>query len=266
MSTSDAIITGIERGVATLILNRPEALNTLNPEMAEALRAATAGLAANDGVRCVVIGGAGGHFMAGGDIGYFHECLSLDPEARAAAVGEVIGAVHATILNLRRMPQPVVARVEGACAGFGVSLMAACDLAVCGDDTVFNLAYSHIGITPDGGGTWALPRIVGLKRAMAMVLLADRFGVDAAVDMGLVNQVVPKEKLHTTTAELAARLAAGPSRAYAGAKALLNESLQSSLEEQLRAEERQFMEGVKQADFEEGVRAFIDKRPPVFGD
>jgi len=131
---------------------------------------------------------------------------------------------------------------------------------------VFSLAYSHIGITPDGGSTWALPRIVGLKRAMAMVLLADRFGVDAAVDMGLVNQVVPKEKLHTTTAELVARLAAGPSRAYAGAKALLNESLQSSLEEQLRAEERQFMEGVKQADFEEGVRAFIDKRPPVFGD
>jgi 2-(1,2-epoxy-1,2-dihydrophenyl)acetyl-CoA isomerase len=265
MPSSDTILKRVDSAVATLTLNRPESLNTLNPDMAKALRSATAGLAADSGVRCVVIGGAGGHFMAGGDIGYFHQCLSLAPEERAAAFSEVIGAVHATILNLRRMPQPVVARVEGACAGFGVSLMAACDLAVCADDAVFSLAYSRIGTTPDGGSTWALPRIVGLKRAMAMVLLADRFGADEALQMGLVNQVVAKEELPAATAELAGRLAAGPSRAYAGAQALLNESLQSTLEEQLRAEERQFIEGVKQADFEEGVRAFIDKRPPKFG-
>jgi len=266
MPPSDTIITSIEGGVATLTLNRPEALNTLDPAMAKALQSATAELVADSGVHCVIIGGAGGHFMAGGDIGYFHQCLSLAPEERAAAVGEVIGAVHATILNLRRLPQPVIARVEGACAGFGMSLMAACDLAVCADDSVFSLAYSRIGITPDGGSTWTLPRMVGLKRAMAMVLLADRFGPDEALQMGLVNQVVAKEKLQEATAELAARLAAGPSRAYAGAKALLNESLHSTLEEQLRAEEREFIEGVKHADFEEGVRAFIEKRPPNFSD
>ncbi len=265
MATSDTIITSTDAGVATLTLNRPESLNTLNPDMAKALQSATARLAADAGVRCLVIGGAGGNFMAGGDIGYFHQCLSLAPDARAAAVGEVIGAVHATILNLRRMPKPVVARVDGACAGFGVSLMAACDLAVCADDAVFSLAYSRIGITPDGGSTWFLPRTAGLKRAMAMALLADRFGPEEAMQAGLLNRVVPKSKLEATIAELAGRLAAGPPRAYAGAKALLNGSLQSTLEEQLRAEERQFIEGVKQAEFEEGVRAFVDKRPPKFG-
>ncbi len=261
---SDPIITSVENGVATLTLNRPKALNALNQEMAAALEASTAALSENNDVRCVLIRGAGGNFMAGGDIGYFYQCLSLSEEERAGAVAQVIEVVHGAIRNIRNAPKPVVACVEGACAGFGVSLVAACDLAIAADNAVFSLAYSRLGITPDGGSTWFLPRLVGLKRASALVLLADRFGANEALQMGLVNQVAEVDALKEAVGALSARLANGPSKAFAGAKALLNESLSSILEAQLKAEEARFIEGVKGAEFEEGVRAFVEKRKPDF--
>ena len=261
---SEPILTAVDGGVATLTLNRPETLNALNQEMAAALEASTAALSAADAVRCILIRGAGGNFMAGGDIGYFHQCLSLPEYKRADAVASVIEVVHAAIRNIRSAPKPVVACVEGACAGFGVSLLAACDLAVVADNAVFSLAYSRIGITPDGGSTWFLPRVVGLKHAAALCLLADRFGAREALQMGLVNQVVEADALEQASGALAVRLASGPSRAFAGAKALLNRSLNATLEEQLEAEEARFIEGVKGAEFEEGVRAFVEKRDPDF--
>lgn len=261
---SEPILTSIDGGVATLTLNRPKTLNALNPEMAEALEATTAALSADDAARCVLIHGAGGNFMAGGDIGYFHQCLSLSSEERADAVSSVIKLVHGAIGNIRNAAKPVVACVEGACAGFGVSLVAACDLAVVADNAVFSLAYSRIGITPDGGSTWFLPRLVGLKQASALALLADRFGPMEALQMGLVNQVVEAGALNDTAGSLALRLAKGPSKAFAGAKSLLNQSLNSTLEQQLKAEEERFIEGVKGAEFEEGVRAFVEKRKPNF--
>ncbi len=261
---SDPILVSIDSGVATLTLNRPEALNALNQEMATALEASTAAVSTDDAVRCVVIRGTGGNFMAGGDIGYFYQCLSLSENERAEAVASVIKVVHGAIRNIRRAPKPVVACVEGACAGFGVSLMAACDLAVVADTSLFSLAYSKIGITPDGGSTWFLPRKVGLKHASALALLADRFGAAEALQMGLVNQVVKAIELEAAAGALATRIASGPSRAFAGAKALLNDSMNSTLEEQLNAEEARFIEGVKGAEFEEGVRAFVEKRKPDF--
>lgn len=260
----EPILTSVDNGVGTLTLNRPEALNALDPEMAAALKASTAALSAADAVHCVLIRGAGGNFMAGGDVGYFYRCLSLSEKERADAVASVIEVVHGAIRNVRNAPKPVVACVEGACAGFGVSLMAACDLAVVSDNAVFSLAYSRIGITPDGGSTWFLPRLVGLKRASALALLADRFGAEEALHMGLVNQVADGNALDETVGALTSRLASGPSKAFAGAKALLNRSLSSTLEEQLEAEEARFIEGVKGAEFEEGVRAFVEKRKPDF--
>lgn len=261
---SDPIVTSIDSGVATLTLNRPKALNALNREMAEALQASTAALAADDEVRCVLIRGAGGNFMAGGDIGYFYQCLSLSEKARASAVASVIEVVHGAIRNIRDAPKPVIACIDGACAGFGVSLVAACDLAVVADNAVFSLAYSRIGITPDGGSTWFLPRLAGLKHASALALLADRFGAREALQMGLVNQVVEAHALGETGDVLAQRIAAGPAKAFAGVKALLNRSLNATLEEQLEAEEARFIEGVNGAEFEEGVRAFVEKRKPDF--
>lgn len=260
----DTILTTIDAGVATLTLNRPKALNALDQEMATALESSTASVSADDAVRCVVIRGAGGNFMAGGDVGYFYQCLSLSERERAEAVASVISVVHGAIRNIRHAPKPVVACVEGACAGFGVSLMSACDLAVAADNAVFSLAYSRIGITPDGGSTWFLPRLVGLKRASALALLADRFGAAEALQMGLVNQAVMANALDETVGALTSRLARGPMKAFAGAKALLSGSMNATLEEQLRAEEASFIEGVKGAEFEEGVRAFVEKRKPNF--
>ena len=261
---SDPILPTIDSGVGTLTLNRPKALNALDPDMAVALKAGTASFAADESVRCIVIRGAGGNLMAGGDIGYFYKCLSLSKDERGAAVAGVIGVVHDAIRNVRSAPKPVVACVEGACAGFGVSLVAACDLALAADNAVFSLAYSRIGITPDGGSTWFLPRLMGLKHAAALALLADRFSAAEALQMGLLNQVLKPESLDDSLTTLAARLAAGPANVYAGAKALLNQSMDATLEEQLEAEEARFINGVKGAEFEEGVRAFVEKRKPEF--
>lgn len=261
---SDSILTSIGSGVATLTLNRPKALNALNQEMAAALESATAALSVDHTVHCILIRGADGNFMAGGDIGYFHRCLSLSENERADAVAAVITVVHGAIRNIRNAPKPVVACVEGACAGFGISLMAACDLAVVAENAVFSLAYSRIGITPDGGSTWFLPRLVGLKRAAELALLADRFGAEEAIKMGLVNQVVAPKALDDTVKALASRLASGPSTAFANCKALLNSSMEATLEQQLKDEETRFIEGVKGEEFEEGVRAFVEKRKPDF--
>src|SRR5262249_22310505 len=136
--------------------------------------------------------------------------------------------VHGIIISLRRMPKPVIASVSGAAAGFGLSLMLACDLAIAADNAYFTLAYSLIGATPDGGSTFALPRSVGAKKAMEIALLGERFDAAAAARLGLVNRVVPAASLEAETMKLAARLAAGPTAVYGRTKALLVGSLSSS--------------------------------------
>jgi len=162
------------------------------------------------------------------------------------------------------MPKPALASVAGACAGFGVSLMAACDLALVASDATFSLAYCRIGISPDGGSTWTLPRIVGRRRAFELALLGDRFGAEEALAMGLANRVVAPQALAAETEALARRLAAGPARALARTKALLEASPGATLAEQLEAEAAAFLDGVTEGEFEEGVRAFVEKRAPRF--
>ena len=261
---SENISTAIQDGVATITLDRPEVLNALNPEMADGLRDATGALAADEAVRCVVIKGAGDHFMAGGDVRHFHHLLQNAPRDVEKHIGDEIEAVHAAIVNIRGMPKPVVASIRGASAGFGMSLVAACDLAIAAEDSVFSLAYCRIGTSPDGGSTWTLPRMVGLKRAMELALLGDRITPQQARDYGLVNWVVPTAELTKLTSELAARLAAGPVAALARTKALLNASLGTELESQLGAEKSSFIAGVTGAEFAEGVSAFVEKRPARF--
>lgn len=261
---SEHISTAIHNGVATITLDRPEVLNALNPEMADGLRDATAALAADAAVRCVVIQGAGDHFMAGGDVRHFHSLISVAPQDVDKSIGAEIEAVHAAVLNIHSMPKPVVASVRGASAGFGMSLVAACDLAIAAEDSVFSLAYCRIGTSPDGGSTWTLPRMVGLKRAMELALLGDRITPAQARDYGLINWVVPTAELTKLTSELAARLAAGPVAALTRTKALLNASLATGLESQLAAERDSFLAGVKGAEFAEGVSAFVEKRPARF--
>ena len=261
---SENISTTIHNGVATIVLDRPKVLNALDPEMASALKAATTTLGGDAAVRCVVIKGAGEHFMAGGDVRHFHKLLQESPDDVEKNIGAEVEDVHAAVTNIRGMPKPVIASIRGASAGFGMSLVAACDLAIAAEDSVFSLAYCRIGASPDGGSTWTLPRMVGLKRAMELALLGDRITPQQASDYGLINWVVPTADLDRLTGELAARLAAGPVDALARTKALLNESLGAELASQLDAEKGSFIAGVTGPEFAEGVSAFVEKRPARF--
>ncbi|MGH8712445.1 MAG: enoyl-CoA hydratase-related protein [Casimicrobiaceae bacterium] len=262
--SDDSILLGLDGAIATLTLNRPDSLNALDLAMMDALAAEASALAADDTVRCVVIRGAGRHFMAGGDIRTFAASLDAAPEERRSDFARIVRRVHGAIETLYRMPQPVVAAVHGAVAGFGLSLMCACDLVVAGDSSYFTSAYRHIGLTPDGGATYALPRIVGVKKAMEIVLLGERFGADEAKRIGLVNRVVPDAELATAAAALAAALAGGPVLAMRNDKRLVNQSLSQTLSAQLDAEASSFAACSATPDFVEGIAAFLGKRSPRF--
>lgn len=262
---NDTVLLDVREGIATLTLNRPKALNALGLEMGEALLARVEELHRRDGVKLVVVTGAGDHFMAGGDLKEFHTIVGGEPARRREVFRELIGRyVNPAVEILRGIPQPVVGKVRGACAGFGFSLMLGCDLVIAADNAYFTTGYSLLGTTPDGGGTYFLPRTVGSKKAAELMLLSERIDAREALAMGLINRVVPLAELDAECDRLARRLAAGPSLAYAGAKALLNASIASTLEQQLQAETDSFSRCSATGDFAEGVTAFIEKRKPSF--
>jgi 2-(1,2-epoxy-1,2-dihydrophenyl)acetyl-CoA isomerase len=260
------VLFSVADGVGTVTLNRPKVLNALNNALSDALFAALMALEADESARVIVIRGAGDAFMAGGDVGYFHRKLTEIPDKAEfrPVIVEMIERAQRLALVLRRLPKPVVASVHGGCAGFGLSLMLACDLAIAADNAKFTLAYIHLATTPDGGASFHLPRIVGQKRAAEIALLADRFGAAEAERWGLVNRVVPLAELEEATAKLAGRLAKGPALAYARTKQLLNQSDVNSLAEQLAAETESFANSALTEDFAAGVAGFIDKKPARF--
>lgn len=260
------ILVSVAEGVGTITLNRPTVLNALNNALADEMLKALAMLEADPEVRVLVIRGAGEHFMAGGDIGHFYKKLEEFPDRRQfrPAVVQMVEHAQRIALVLRRMPKPVIASVQGACAGFGLSLMIACDLALAADNAKFTLAYIHLATSPDGGASFLLPRTVGQKRAAEIALLGDRFGAAEADRWGLVNRVVPVAELEAATAQLAARLAKGPALAYARTKALLNQADDNSFEEQLSEETESFASSALTDDFAMGVTSFVEKKPPAF--
>ena len=260
--SEQAVLTASAGGITTITLNRPKALNALDRNLTMGLRDAVFAAEQDRSVRCVVIRG-GEHFMAGGDLKWFDDLVRSRPPAENRIQFEgFVHEVHGLILSVRRMPKPVIAAVRGAAAGFGMSLMMACDLVIAADNAYFSLAYALIGASPDGGSTFALPRIVGAKKAMEIALLGERFDATTAERLGLVNRVVPSAALEQETSKLAARLAAGPTAVYGRTKALLNGSLNASLETQLQREAEAFAQSAAEPDFAEGIRAFIEKRKP----
>jgi 2-(1,2-epoxy-1,2-dihydrophenyl)acetyl-CoA isomerase len=261
---NEAVLYEVRDRVARLTLNRPKSLNALNLDMIEALRLASARAEADPQVRAILVTGAGEHFMAGGDLKWFREQLALPPQQRQPLFERTISDVHQTTLQLRRCGKPVVAAVCGAVAGFGLSLMLAADLALAADDAYFTLAYCNIALSPDGGATWSLPRTVGMKRAMEIALLGDRFDAQQALAWGMVNRVLPAGDLLAEAEKLAVRLANGPAEALAHTKRLINDSLNASLAEQLHAEQRAFAASGVNSDFGEGLAAFFEKRPARF--
>jgi 2-(1,2-epoxy-1,2-dihydrophenyl)acetyl-CoA isomerase len=263
---SDTVLVERAHRVATVTLNRPEALNALDFAMMDALVDSMASLAADESLRVIVVRGAGAHFMAGGDVRAFAQNVDEAPSARQTNFQRMIRRLHAAIELLHRMPHPVIARVQGAVAGFGFSLMCACDLVVAGEDAFFTSAYRQLALTPDGGLTFALPRIVGLRKAIEILLLSERFGAAEALRLGLVNKVVSIGELDATVAAWAQAVASGPVQALRNTKRLARQSLDRTLSQQLHAEASSFAQCAATSDYVEGVRAFIAKRKPRFGD
>jgi len=253
-------------GVATITLNRPQVLNALNNAVADALIGALATLQDDNSVRVIVIRGAGDAFMAGGDVGYFHRKLAEFPDRQEfrPVIVAMIERAQSIALKIREIPKPVIASVHGGCAGFGLSLMLACDLAIAADNAKFTLAYIHLATSPDGGASYHLPRAVGQKRAAEIALLGDRFGAIEAERWGLINRVVPLADLEEVTAKLAGRMARGPALAYAKTKALLNASEDNTLPAQLAAETESFAASALTDDFAAGVAGFVEKKPATF--
>lgn len=249
-----------EDGIARIRFDRPEVYNALDDSSAVAFRDACRAIAADSGIRCVVIEGEGRAFMAGGDISRFAAASGR----AAAAVSDIITPFHQGLLTLRRQDAPVVAALNGVVAGAGISLCLACDLAVAAEDARFLFAYTGIGATPDGSGSFFLPRVVGLRRAMEIALFNEPFGAARALELGLVNRVVPRADLSVEALALAARLGEGPTRAFGAVRRLYEASFGASLAEQLEAERMAFMAVTETADFAEGCAAFRDKREPRF--
>jgi 2-(1,2-epoxy-1,2-dihydrophenyl)acetyl-CoA isomerase len=261
---SDEVLTAIEGPVATCTLNRPATRNALSDAMVLGMRDFFAAIEHDPAVRCVVVRGAGDHFQSGGDVKSFGPRFAADPPERRKQFEAMIHELHPVIFLMRRMRKPVLASIQGACAGFGASLAMACDLAIAADTAYFTLAYINIGTSPDGSGTYFLPRLVGMRKAMEIALLGDRFDAAEAKRLNLVNFVVPAASLEAETAKLALRLANGPSHAIGNTKTLLNASLGRDLESQLQAEALSFAECTTTDDMREGITAFIQKRPPNF--
>jgi 2-(1,2-epoxy-1,2-dihydrophenyl)acetyl-CoA isomerase len=250
--------------VLEIVLNRPAVLNAANREMIGELAAAAAEAAEDAASRVVLLRGAGSHFCAGGDVNMFGELISLEPAAREQALHAIVDTLHPLLIALRHMPKPVVVATHGAAAGFGLSLVLAADLALAAEDCVFASGYIHLGASPDGGMTMTLPRIVGLKRAAELMLLGDRFDARRALELGLVNRLVPPAALEAEAMELATRLANGPAHAYGRTKALIEASIGQMLNAQLQRETESFAACAASEEFVEGVRAFLEKRRPDF--
>jgi 2-(1,2-epoxy-1,2-dihydrophenyl)acetyl-CoA isomerase len=244
--------------VAVLTLNRPQQLNALDVPMATAFLEAVRRIEQDGGVRAVLLCGEGRSFGAGGDLKAMHD------DGPTATADRIITQLHDAVQRLAALDAPVVAALQGAIAGGSWSLALACDLAVAADDAVFTLAYGRLGASCDVNASWALPRIVGLRRAMGIALLHDRIDAAEALRLGLVNRVVPAAALRDEALALAQRLADGPTLAHGRLKRLLRASFDHDLASQLDAERDAFLAGTRTQDFHEGVDAFLHKRKAKF--
>ncbi|HTV96676.1 MAG TPA: enoyl-CoA hydratase/isomerase family protein [Steroidobacteraceae bacterium] len=252
----------IREHIAHLTLTRPEAANTLNLQMGREFVAAAAALRANPAVRAVLLSGAGKNFCFGGDLRGMSSA-GADATRPEAYLTELTTDLHAGMTHLARMDAPVIAAVQGTAAGAGLGLVLAADLAIAAKSARFAPAYTAVGLTPDAGCSFLLPRAAGYKRAMELFLTNRVLDAQEALDWGLVNQVVEDAKLPETAAALAGRLAAGPAGAFGAVKRLLAES-EPGWEAQLARESRLIAARRESAEGREGVAAFLEKRSASF--
>jgi len=250
-------------GAATIELNRPQALNAWNAQFGADLLAAMHHVAAEDAVRAVVITGAGRGFSSGADLRDVSGGWTT-PEGHPDVYRTLTERYHPIMELIREIPKPVIGAVNGPAVGIGGSLALCCDLIVAAESAYFLLAFVNIGLVPDGGSSLFVPTRIGMARATELSMLGERLPAAKALEWGLINRVVPDEQLDAEVAELAARLASGPTRSYAGTKRQLNNWLYSRMGEQLELEARIQQEMAGSADFLEGAMAFVEKRATRF--
>ena len=245
-------------GIATVTLNRPQARNALDLVMRRELLQALDEIDADPAARVVILTGAGGHFCAGGDV------KSMQPGAAASEGRARVAALNHLVMRLVEFPRPVIAMVDGFAVGAGCNLALCCDLVVASDRAKFGEVFAKIGLVPDGGGSWLLPRVVGLARAKELIFTADIIDAAEAARMGLVNRVVPAGELASATRALAARIAQGPPKALAMAKHMVNRAASTDLAAALDVEAFSQAIAITGDEHREGLAAFFEKRPAKF--
>lgn len=265
---SEQLIQIEQHGAVRLLrLNRPEALNALTAAMLGQLRHALESAAGDGGTRCVLITGAGRAFSAGQDLSDPHVAPSNDPGLAPKDIGHMLDHYYIPLaLRLRSMPVPVVAAVNGVAAGAGANMALGCDLVLAAESASFIQAFSKIGLLPDCGGTWLLPRLVGRAKALELALLGDKLKAVDAAALGLISRVLPDAELADAAMALAQKLAGMPTRALVETRWAMDEALKLDYESALKREAAlQSQLGFAQ-DYLEGVAAFMDKRKPAFRD
>ena len=248
-------------GELRITLNRPEAMNAWNTQLGEDLRAAVEEAARDEAVRAVVVTGAGRAFSSGADLKAGFETT---PDGHPDVQTPLRERYHPIIAALRTMPKPVLAAVNGPAVGIGTSLALAADLVVARESAYFLLAFVNIGLVPDGGSSFLLPERIGFARATEMAMLGERIPARRALEWGLINRVAADDAFESEVDELAQRLAAGPTRSYAGMKRQLNRWAFERMQAQLDLEAAVQQESAASGDFLEGVQAFLEKRPAAF--
>ena len=257
-----AVLFRRDGAVATITLNRPDKLNAINDPMRQGLMGALDSLERDREIRVAVITGAGRGFCAGGDI---QNMIELREGYHSAIFRAYLEAGHAVVRRIREIPKPIVAAVNGSAAGAGMNLALACDLRIASQNATFAQAFSRLGLHPDWGGTFSLPRMVGMGKALEIFWLGDPVPAEEARRIGLVNFVVPQESFVAETEGLATRLAAAPPLPMALLKQALYERVQTELERVMDNELQAQMKCFESEDFTEGLRAFTEKRSPKFG-
>lgn len=258
----DTIQLEMRDSVCLLTLNRPDRLNALTVEVAKDFKAAIAE-AIERGARAIVLTGAGRAFCAGGDLREMQEIAKQDGRVEAF-FDEPLRLLNEAIVLIRETPVPFIAAVNGVASGGGCNLALACDLVIAAESARFNQAFIRIGLTPDCGGTFMLPRLVGWKRATELLFTGELVSAKAAAEMGMINSVTPDDELMSRAMAMAEKLAQAPTAAIAEIKKLLEASATNDLRSHLDLERETQIESGKTKDFVEGVSAFLEKRPPRF--
>jgi len=256
----DFILLERRAGIATLRLNRPESFNAISLELAQELIAHLLTLAADSQTRAMVMTGQGTAFCAGGDLKW---ALAY-PQGPAAAFRKLAGQVHMAITEIRRIPKPVIAALNGVAAGGGFSLALACDFRIMSRSASLRQGYTSAGLCLDAGGSFMLPRLVGFARAMEIAAIDEPISAEQALAWNMVNRVVEPDQVETAALELATRLARRSLNSFAWSKKLLNESFETSLETQMERERDAIAACAEHPDGLEGLRAFTEKRKPKF--